>query len=122
MAYKDKSIKREAHRKYMRERYKTDTNFRNDHKERVKRNNDKRREQVTALITDFRSKGCNICLEKEHCCLSAHHLDSTQKDFNIGDGVYRGLSVQRIKRELEKCVCLCENCHRKVHAGILTVS
>lgn len=53
--------------------------------------------------------------------MSAHHVDGSTKDFSIGRAVSDRYSVKRVADELEKCVCLCENCHRKVHAGILTI-
>ena len=31
--------------------------------------------------------------------------------FNIGDAVRDGISLDRIKKEIEKCIVLCANCH-----------
>ena len=46
-----------------------------------------------------------------------HHLDAADKKFGIGqDGIPR--SWNRVVAELEKCVMLCANCHREVHAGV----
>lgn len=46
-----------------------------------------------------------------------HHLDPATKDFGISeDGNTR--SWPRIVAELAKCVMLCANCHREVHAGV----
>lgn len=49
--------------------------------------------------------------------LEFHHKDPTQKDFNIA---YRGLTkkFETVKAELDKCMLVCANCHREIHAEI----
>lgn len=42
-----------------------------------------------------------------------HHLDPMGKDFDWGK--LRLFSWERIKKELDKCICLCSNCHRLRH-------
>lgn len=118
MPYKDPEVRRTKHREYM-QRYLDNEENRERHYERVKRNNKRYGEQRKTLLEQFREGGCALCGEDEPCCLSAHHLDPTAKDFNIAQGARMNVSVKKFKEELSKCVCLCENCHRKVHAGIL---
>ena len=49
-----------------------------------------------------------------------HHWDAREKDFGIAtEGITR--SWEKIVAELEKCVMLCANYHREVHAGVCTV-
>ena len=48
--------------------------------------------------------------------LEFHHIDPTTKEFGIStEGIRRGW--KKIAAELAKCVLLCANCHREVHAG-----
>lgn len=42
-----------------------------------------------------------------------HHLDPTEKEFNIGS--LTGCSDEIIDKELEKCILVCSNCHRLIH-------
>jgi hypothetical protein len=59
------------------------------------------------------SKGCAICGEKDPRCLDLHHKDPSEKEFAISQGC--GYSPTRLIKEMEKCVVLCSNCHRKLH-------
>jgi len=57
---------------------------------------------------------CQICgYDKCASAFDFHHLDSTEKDFDIS----RKMSWATIEPELAKCALLCANCHREVHAG-----
>ena len=72
------------------------------------------------LILEAKSEGCVLCEETEVVCMDLHHVDQADKEFNLGD-VATGFitSPKRILNELSKCVCVCSNCHRKIHAGLL---
>ncbi len=56
------------------------------------------------------SCGYNQCT----AALDFHHVDPTQKDFNISNHTHT-LFDKRITDELDKCKMYCANCHREEH-------
>lgn len=57
---------------------------------------------------------CSDCgLVDDPCVYDFHHLDPSKKDLSFGKCKSR--SFESIKPELDKCVLLCANCHRKRH-------
>jgi len=65
---------------------------------------------------------CVLC-EYNRCAdaLECHHLDPEQKDFQISKVLKDANAWAKIVPELRKCVLLCANCHREVHAGVAHV-
>ena len=61
------------------------------------------------------NKCCLKCDETKHHLLDFHHKDDSKKDFNIGTEAWRCLNIEKIIKEIEKCVILCSNCHREFH-------
>lgn len=59
---------------------------------------------------------CPVCGEMAPECFNFHHKDKNKKSFNIGNTV-KWTSIKVLKKELEKCIVLCANCHRKLHSG-----
>ena len=59
------------------------------------------------------SKSCLKCGENRNWLLDFHHKDPTQKDFQISQGERFGW--EKVKKEIDKCVVLCSNCHRDFH-------
>ena len=60
---------------------------------------------------------CAVCQEEfPHCCMDFHHRDPETKKYEIAD--YNRWGIKYLQEELDKCVALCANCHRKVHAGL----
>lgn len=64
---------------------------------------------------------CTKCgYNKCRRALDYHHLDSTEKSFGIAQFVWkRGFTEnnkQLMLQELDKCIVLCSNCHRELHA------
>lgn len=65
------------------------------------------------------SHPCIICGESAPECIDFHHL--RDKVDILAHMVRRG-SLRKLKEELNKCVPLCANCHRKVHSGRLNLT
>ena len=88
-----------------------------DRAESNKRAVAKRRKKVRQMALDHLGAQCQICGYNR--CMNAldfHHKDSSTKEFGLSqDGLTR--SWERVKREVEKCVLICSNCHREIHAG-----
>jgi hypothetical protein len=82
---------------------------------------DKHRKKIKQLAVDYKGGCCSLCgYAKFLGALEFHHLDPAEKDFGISS---KGTTAswEKIKIELNKCICLCANCHREVHAGIVSL-
>ena len=63
---------------------------------------------------------CVFCGEANPICIDRHHINPSEKSFAISH--IKGKSKERTLEEMKKCICVCSNCHRKLHAGQLTLS
>lgn len=62
---------------------------------------------------------CNLKVnETNGCVFDFHHLNPKEKDFNLSEFKNREID-EIIKKELDKCVLLCSNCHRMRHSSIV---
>ena len=61
---------------------------------------------------------CEICgYDKCIEALEFHHLCESDKNFGLSEKGY-ARSWKRVEKELKKCVLLCANCHREIHAEV----
>ncbi|RYE15823.1 MAG: hypothetical protein EOP45_18205 [Sphingobacteriaceae bacterium] len=73
----------------------------------------KRRLEIKSYV-DSQRVACVACGEDDPVCIDFHHTGDIKKEFDLGNsGTY---SLERVKEELNKCITLCANCHRKHHA------
>lgn len=68
--------------------------------------------QKKEYIETFKEK-CAKCGDTRKYVLDFHHKEPSEKDFTIGQ-LKKG-SLDLIKKEVDKCVVLCANCHREFH-------
>jgi hypothetical protein len=79
--------------------------------------NQRYRQQVTEFVRQYKARsGCACCGLNNPTVLDFHHIHG--KDFDIAQKMW---SLPKVKREIAKCVVVCANCHRLIHAGELSL-
>jgi hypothetical protein len=88
------------------------------YRERINRSARLRRKAVKRDLFLFMGGKCKHCNLIDDCLevYDFHHADGEQKESNISLMILRVCNFERIKNELAKCVMLCSNCHRRLHA------
>lgn len=77
------------------------------------------RSEFIDLIREQRGGKCQRCGYNNYKgALEFHHIDPSQKDFTVGD---RDFKLKDCVEETKKCVLICANCHREVHAGLWNI-
>jgi galactitol-specific phosphotransferase system IIB component len=78
------------------------------------------RRRVKQELVDYKGGECEICGYSR--CIKAlefHHRDPAKKDFSISG---KSWGFEKLKDEVDKCVLVCSNCHRELHAGIIDIN
>lgn len=78
------------------------------------------RKRVKLKLIGYKGGKCEICGYNK--CLTAlhfHHKDPNEKDFNISGKSY---SFEKLKKEVDKCILVCSNCHSEIHEGISSIT
>lgn len=77
------------------------------------------RKKVKEIILTCMGGQCQICQYKKcPTALELHHVNPDEKDFSFGFIMASCRNWGVIYSEIEKCILLCSNCHREVHAGV----
>jgi hypothetical protein len=78
----------------------------------------KRRVAVKDKAIAYKGGECEKCgYDKCNAALDFHHVNPEDKEFGIGSNGH-SRSWERVKAELDKCIMVCANCHREIHAEI----
>jgi transposase len=77
---------------------------------RVKSHRQKNKQKAV----EYKGGKCQVCgYNKSYWSLDFHHTTPGEKDFTIGN--HAVLSWEKIKKELDKCIMVCKNCHGEIH-------
>ena len=74
---------------------------------------DKKRLDTRVKFANNQKQSCAKCGDTRTYILQFHHKDPSTKDFTIGD--MRNYSLDKIQKEIDKCIVLCANCHIEFH-------
>ena len=72
------------------------------------------RQRLKEKLVEYKGGKCEICGYNK--CINAlefHHLDPSEKDFGIANG--NAIAFEKAKKEVDKCIMVCSNCHREIH-------
>lgn len=71
------------------------------------------RKRCKIKLVDYKGGCCERCgYSKSIAVLQFHHTDPSEKDFTISG---RSYSFERLKKEVDKCILVCANCHLEIH-------
>lgn len=93
-----------------------------DRAEYLKKAVDKRRKKIKEMAVAHKGGKCQFCgYGRCVAALEFHHIDPKTKGFGLGaNGLTR--SWKKTLDELSKCILICSNCHKEIHAGLLQPS
>ena len=73
-----------------------------------------RRFKLKERMIEYKGGCCSICgYNKCPTSLIFHHLDPSKKEFQLSGS--HTFSWEKNKKELDKCILLCRNCHGELH-------
>lgn len=74
-----------------------------------------KRRDVKERAVQYKGGKCTNCgYNTCQAALTFHHLDPNEKDFGISEKASK-MDWDIIKKELDKCILLCSNCHIELH-------
>lgn len=74
--------------------------------------NKKRIKNRKFIVEHKENNPCKHCKESHVACLDFHHLHD--KEVEISRAI-QDWGLTRLKKEIEKCIVICTNCHRILH-------
>ena len=76
-----------------------------------------KKRNIKKILVDFKGGKCVVCNGiYPECCYDFHHIDPKLKEFNLAGLMQSKANLDKAKKELNKCILVCSNCHRLIHA------
>lgn len=91
----------------------------------MKNPNDYQKQKIRALkrkkeAIELKGGKCEKCGYNSHiAALDFHHLNPNEKELKLDSRNFSNNNLEKIFKELKKCILLCSNCHREEHHPIL---
>lgn len=94
-----------------------DKEYYDKNKKEIYQRKKERRNKISEELKTMLGGKCNRCGYKK--CLSAleFHHNKGKKEGHLSN-LIKNSSKQKSLKEIKKCILLCANCHREVHAGL----
>lgn len=74
-----------------------------------------KRHRIKEKLVEYKGGKCEICgYDKCLNALDFHHKNKEEKSFALNSANYNR-SFEELKKEVDKCVLVCANCHREIH-------
>lgn len=74
------------------------------------------RKRTKDKLIEYKGGKCVICgYNKCSRSMDFHHLDPNEKNFGISGSTK---SISKLKKEVDKCILVCKNCHGEIHDEI----
>ncbi len=75
----------------------------------------KKRQKVKFDLVTYKGGKCEICgYSRCIAALEFHHRDPKDKEFGLAQNG-NTISFEKAKKEVDKCILICSNCHRELH-------
>jgi len=74
---------------------------------------------VKIKLISYKGNKCQLCGYNR--CISSlhfHHKNPNEKNFSISG---KSLSFEKLKKEVDKCILVCSNCHGEIHDGLTII-
>jgi len=108
-------IKEINNRFYQKHREKILKYFKEHHKNHPEVKEQRHKEKLQYIQNYKLSKGCSICGYNENPELLVFHHPDNDKKFDVSIIVNKDGSLEITKKEMDKCIILCQSCHTKLH-------
>jgi 5-methylcytosine-specific restriction endonuclease McrA len=70
-------------------------------------------------LVEYKGGKCQIC-GYDRCikALDFHHINPIEKEFEL---TFMNRKWEVLKKEADKCILVCSNCHREIHDGFIDI-
>lgn len=81
------------------------------------------RRRLKEYLIELHGGKCAICgYDKCADAFEFHHVNPDEKKFSIGSANPKHMTWEDVLAEAEKCIMVCSNCHREIHAGLTVMA